>query len=113
MNRTKQIWSNRLGIKYQKNTSQYKDSPYLSDKCFTLYQRKDIQLKKKQTQRLERFLKSHKNNRIRPLIASNLLLNTAFYVPISHCKKQIRALQEQDRLFRSARQRNIETNIPR
>ena len=50
MNRTKEIWSNRLGIKYQKNINQYKDSPYLSDKCFTLYQRKDTQLTKAQTQ---------------------------------------------------------------
>ena len=110
MNRTKEIWSNRLGIKYQKNINQYKDSPYLSDKCFTLYQRKDTQLTKAQTQRLERYLKSPKNSRICPLIANNLLKHSAFYVPISHCKKQVRKLQDQERLVRSSRRhRNMET----
>jgi len=110
MNRTKQIWSNRLGIKYQKNINQYKDSPYLSDKCFTLYQRKDTQLTKAQTKRLERYLKSPKNSRIRPLIAKNLLQHSAYYVLISHCKKQVRKLQDQERLVRSSRDhRNMET----
>ena len=82
----------------------------MSDKCFTLYQRKDTQLTKAQTQRLERYLKSPKNSRIRPLIANNLLKHSAFYVPISHCKKQVRKLQDQERLVHSSRHhRNMET----